>query len=102
MPAQILDYSAGFLIAFAAQAALLRQVTEGGSWHLRISLARTAQWLRAMGRVRGGLAAPKPALDDCMTSTTAATQFKFLRIFDNPCRVLWPCRLLWPYRFLWF
>ena len=66
MPAQILDYSAGFLIAFAAQAALLRQATEGGSWHLRISLARTAQWLREMGRVPAGLAMPKPALDDCM------------------------------------
>ena len=68
MPLQIVDYSTGFLIAFAAQAALLRQAREGGSWHLRLSLARTGQWLRAMGRLSGGLAAPKPSLDDRMAS----------------------------------
>jgi len=60
MPAQILDYTTGFLMAFAAQAAVLRQAREGGSWHLRLSLARTAQWLRSLGRVAGGFEAVKP------------------------------------------
>jgi crotonobetainyl-CoA:carnitine CoA-transferase CaiB-like acyl-CoA transferase len=54
MPVQILDYAAGFLMAFGAQVALARQATEGGSWHVRISLARTAQWLRAMGQIANG------------------------------------------------
>ena len=60
MPVQILDYASGFLMAFAMQAARLRQATEGGSWHVRIGLAQTAQWLRSLGRVPEGLKAPKP------------------------------------------
>jgi len=60
MPVQILDYASGFLMAFAMQAARLRQAKEGGSWHVRIGLAQTAQWLRSLGRVPEGLKAPKP------------------------------------------
>ena len=46
LPMQILDHASGYLMAFAAQAALARQATEGGSWHVRVSLAQTAHWLR--------------------------------------------------------
>ncbi|MFN0160943.1 MAG: CoA transferase [Burkholderiales bacterium] len=66
LPVQILDYASGFLMAFAAQAALLRQVREGGAWHVRIALARTALWLRGMGRVADGLQAGVPASEDCL------------------------------------
>jgi len=58
LPMQILDMATGFLMAFGAQAAVLRQQREGGSWHVRVSLARTAQWLRELGRVAGGFAGP--------------------------------------------
>lgn len=51
LPVQILDYATGFLMAFATAAALLRQAREGGSWHVRLSLAQTAHWLRRLGRV---------------------------------------------------
>jgi crotonobetainyl-CoA:carnitine CoA-transferase CaiB-like acyl-CoA transferase len=51
MPAQILDYASGFFMAFAAQVALLKRAEEGGSWHVQVSLAQTAQWLRNLGRV---------------------------------------------------
>ncbi|MCD2164044.1 CoA transferase [Comamonas koreensis] len=60
LPLQILDYSAGFLLAFGIQAALYRQVTQGGSWHVQVSLARVAQWLQSMGQ-RLVSAAPAPA-----------------------------------------
>ncbi len=60
LPLQILDYSAGFLLAFGIQAALYRQVTQGGSWHVQVSLARVAQWLQSMGQ-RPVAAAPAPA-----------------------------------------
>jgi len=60
LPLQILDYSAGFLLAFGIQAALYRQVTQGGSWHVQVSLARVAQWLQSMGQ-RPVSAAPAPA-----------------------------------------
>ena len=53
LPMQILDMATGFLMAFGAQAALLRQQHEGGSWHVRVSLARTALWLRELGRLAG-------------------------------------------------
>jgi hypothetical protein len=62
LPMQILDFASGFLMAFGAQAALLRQAREGGSWHVRVSLARTGLWLRELGRVEGGTNAPKPDL----------------------------------------
>jgi len=51
MPIQILDHATGYLIAFAAAAALVRQQNEGGSWHVQVSLAQTGQWLRGLGRV---------------------------------------------------
>jgi hypothetical protein len=51
LPMQILDYATGHLMAFATSAALVKQQQQGGSWHVRVSLAQTAQWLRNMGRV---------------------------------------------------
>ena len=61
MPLQILDHAAGYLLAFGAQAALLRQAREGGSWQVQVSLAGVGQWLRRLGRVPQGAAAPAPA-----------------------------------------
>ncbi len=71
MPVQVLDYATGFLMAFGAQAALYAQASQGGSWHVRVSLARTGLWLRAMGRVADGFKAPKPNFEG-MTETTAS------------------------------
>jgi crotonobetainyl-CoA:carnitine CoA-transferase CaiB-like acyl-CoA transferase len=50
LPVQILDYATGFLMAFGTQAALYRQLNEGGSYHVELSLARTAQWVRELGQ----------------------------------------------------
>jgi len=60
LPMQILDMATGFLTAFGAQAAVLRQQREGGSWHVRVSLARTALWLRELARVANGFSAARP------------------------------------------
>ena len=60
LPMQILDMASAFLLAFGAEAALLRQRREGGSWLVQVSLARTALWLRSLGRIENGFAAPKP------------------------------------------
>jgi len=49
-PVQILDYASGFLLAYGIQAALIKQATEGGSWRVDVSLARTGLWLRSMGQ----------------------------------------------------
>ncbi|MGD9944876.1 MAG: CoA transferase [Burkholderiaceae bacterium] len=62
LPMQMLDQASGYLMAFGAAAALWRQQTEGGSWHVQVSLAQTAHWLRGLGRVTGGLARTVPDL----------------------------------------
>ncbi len=53
LPMQVLDYGAGFLLAFGIEAALLRQREQGGSWRVRVSLAGVAHWLRSLGRDAG-------------------------------------------------
>ncbi len=58
LPMQALDHAAGHLLALGAMTALARRATEGGSWHVRVSLAQTGAWIRSLGRVEGGLAAP--------------------------------------------
>ena len=60
LPMQILDHASGYLMALGACAALQRQISEGGSWQVQVSLARTAHWLRGLGRVEGGFGAAKP------------------------------------------
>lgn len=53
LPAQALDHATGYLLAFAAMTALKRRAGEGGSWHVRVSLAQTGAWLRGLGRIDG-------------------------------------------------
>src|SRR6188508_2916262 len=58
MPAQILDHATGYLMAFGAMMAKMRQAREGGSWHVRVSLAQTGRWLWNIGRLAEGLKTP--------------------------------------------
>jgi hypothetical protein len=55
LPAQILDHATGYLMAFGAMMAKARQSQEGGSWHVRVSLAQTGRWLWDLGRIAEGL-----------------------------------------------
>ena len=71
LPMQVLDMASGALMAFGAQAALLRQQREGGSWHVRVSLARTGLWLRELGRVAGGFGAPAADFGDVMETSSS-------------------------------
>ena len=43
------DYLTAYLGAFGALAALLRRAREGGSYHVRISLAQTCMWVQNLG-----------------------------------------------------
>src|SRR6476659_4127183 len=54
LPAQMLDHATGYLMAFGAMMAKARQSHEGGSWHVRVSLAQTGRWLWNVGRVADG------------------------------------------------
>jgi crotonobetainyl-CoA:carnitine CoA-transferase CaiB-like acyl-CoA transferase len=64
LPCQALDHASGYLLALGVMAALLRREREGGSWRVRVSLAATGQWLRGLGRLADGLAAPDPGQED--------------------------------------
>jgi crotonobetainyl-CoA:carnitine CoA-transferase CaiB-like acyl-CoA transferase len=64
LPCQALDHATGYLMAFGAMTALKRRATEGGSWHVRCSLAQSCHWFQNLGRIEGGLDAPDPRLDD--------------------------------------
>jgi crotonobetainyl-CoA:carnitine CoA-transferase CaiB-like acyl-CoA transferase len=63
LPMQALDHATGYLLAFAAMAALVRRAESGGSWHVRCSLAQTATWLRGLGRI-DGVNCPDPDFAD--------------------------------------
>jgi crotonobetainyl-CoA:carnitine CoA-transferase CaiB-like acyl-CoA transferase len=54
LPAQMLDHATGYMMAFGAMMAKARQSREGGSWHVRVSLAQTGRWLWNLGRVSDG------------------------------------------------
>jgi len=59
LPAQALDHATGYLLAFGIAVALARRAREGGSWLVRVSLARTGRWFDALGRAEGpGVADP--------------------------------------------
>ncbi|QCP48470.1 CoA transferase [Trinickia violacea] len=64
LPCQALDHATGYLAAFGAMVALARRATEGGSWHVRLSLAQTGRWLQSLGQIEGGRRAPDVTLDD--------------------------------------
>ena len=55
LPAQMLDHATGYFMAFGAMMAKARQAREGGSWHVRVSLAQTGRWLWNLGRIADGL-----------------------------------------------
>ncbi|OXH90581.1 carnitine dehydratase, partial [Burkholderia multivorans] len=64
LPCQALDHATGYLAAFGAMIALIRRAREGGSWHVRVSLAQTGHWLQSFGTVPDGMQARDLVLDD--------------------------------------
>ena len=55
LPCSALDYITGYLAAFGALVALTRRARDGGSYVVRVSLAQTACWLDALGRLEGAM-----------------------------------------------
>ena len=64
LPCQALDHATGYLLAFGAIMARIRQASEGGSWLVRVSLAATGRWLWNLGRIEGGFFCPLPSRED--------------------------------------
>jgi crotonobetainyl-CoA:carnitine CoA-transferase CaiB-like acyl-CoA transferase len=64
LPCQALDHATAYLMAFGVMTALMRKASEGGSWHVRVSLAQTGRWLAGLGRVERGFAISDPTHAD--------------------------------------
>jgi len=92
LPCQPLDYLTGYLGACAAMVALRRRAVVGGSWHVTLSLDRTAAWLWEMTDMLGReayVAAAKPTMHDvedlCAVTPSAFGELKHFRpILDMP------------------
>lgn len=54
------DFITGYMGAAGATAALLKRAEEGGSWHVTVSLTRTAMWYQSLGLVDPDRAAMSP------------------------------------------
>ncbi len=88
LPAQALDRATGYLMAYAVMAALMRRSREGGSWHVRLSLAQTGHWLRGLGRIGDGLQAAMPAFNDIADLTGQhASGFGMLTVVRHAARM---------------
>lgn len=61
LPAAVNDYTTGYLAAVGALAALTLRAEQGGSYWVRVSLARTAMWVRSLGITPA--VRPKPMTD---------------------------------------
>ena len=64
LPCQALDHASGYFMAAAAMATLARRAEQGGSWHIRVSLARTGRWIQGLGRITNGFNIADPAPED--------------------------------------
>src|SRR5262249_35784225 len=60
MPVAAVDYVSGYLMAYGAMVALKRRAQEGGSYLVRVSLARTGRWIVDRGTLDGAQLAGVP------------------------------------------
>jgi hypothetical protein len=78
-PAAVNDYSTGFFAAYGAMVALARRATEGGSWHVQVSLSQTCSWYQRLGddndREAGDLGDLAPFIGEMDTDDFGRIQF---------------------------
>lgn len=86
LPCQALDFASGYLMAMGAMVGLNRRATEGGSWHVRVALARTGRWLQSLGRIDNGFIR-EPATNDELAdlfTTLPETDYGRLNVVTHP------------------
>lgn len=79
LPCQALDHATGYLAAFGAMVALQRRAREGGSWHVRVSLAQTGHWLQSFGTLEDGWRTADVTLGD-VRDAMESTETPFGRV----------------------
>lgn len=81
LPAQVLDHATGWLAAGAAMTALRRQAEDGGSWRIRLALARTAAWFTDLGRLPADSEAPQSDIAEFMADIESfAGTLRYIRV----------------------
>ena len=68
------DYIAGYLGAAGIQAALIRRAKEGGSYHVRVNLARCAMWFMSLGKFDKNAATPTGEQHQILAPDTITAQ----------------------------
>ena len=83
------DYLTGFLGALGTLAALIRRSEEGGSYHVRVALARSATWLQSLGKVDPASRPPKPVSPDYIKQSMLKEYgpLGVLSFFGSPLRM---------------
>ena len=78
MPVSAIDYVSGYLMAFGATVALARRAREGGSWLVRVALARVGRWITERGML------PLAALANLAADLPAAELERYTAEMDAP------------------
>ena len=94
LPAQAQDHATGYLAAFGTLVALARRAQQGGSYLVRVSLAQTGHWFKALGRVEATVDAEPDNADIADLLESTATAFgrvehlgaNTVRMSETPCR----------------
>ena len=68
------DYIAGYLGAAGIQAALIRRAKEGGSYHVRVNLARAAMFFMSLGMFDKNAPAPTGEQHQILVPETVTAQ----------------------------
>ena len=68
------DFIAGYLGAAGIQAALIRRAKEGGSYHVRVNLARCAMWFMSLGAFDKNAPAPTGEQHQILAPDTITAQ----------------------------
>jgi crotonobetainyl-CoA:carnitine CoA-transferase CaiB-like acyl-CoA transferase len=63
LPVSAIDYVSGYLMAFGVCVALGRRAREGGSWLVRVALARVGKWIVDRGVAQGYQGLPEDLAD---------------------------------------
>jgi hypothetical protein len=80
------DYTTGYFAALGAMEALRRRASEGGSWHVRVSLTQTSMWYFQLGHdLDRGRA--RPLGDAKAFLTERATPYGPMRFVAPPLRM---------------
>jgi crotonobetainyl-CoA:carnitine CoA-transferase CaiB-like acyl-CoA transferase len=78
LPVSAIDYVSGYLMALGTMAALARRAAQGGSWLVRVSLARTGGWITDRGEIDAG------ALRDVAEELSAEELARLTMETDSP------------------